>query len=161
MNLPQIPTPPTDNLYKFMAISGVVLIIVSPIFWAHFHITQTQRTRLAFETLAESLPPAEYMMAEAKIRNAKVVTEEEKKLVEKYDALLKESRLAGSEYLAYADFTNVVTGVAIVLGTLGVVLSASGFILWYCRVQVPLDRILAKQAKEADEDSTPENSYSI
>jgi hypothetical protein len=62
MNVPALPTPPTDNLYKFMALSGVVLLIVAPIFWANYYITQAERTRLAFEALGASLPPPDYYL---------------------------------------------------------------------------------------------------
>ena len=50
------------------------------------------------------------------------------------------------EFLLYDQFTYVVTGAAIFLGLLGLVLTSFGFPLWYLRVQKPLDSILAKQA---------------
>lgn len=42
MNLPGMPTPPTDSLYKFMAILGILLLIVAPVFWANFYITHAE-----------------------------------------------------------------------------------------------------------------------
>jgi hypothetical protein len=147
MNIPKLPFPPTDNLYKFMAISGVVLLIVAPIFWAQFHITHAERTRLAFQALRIVLPPEdEYWNSKARIERGEPVTEKQRKLVEKYDALRKESDRIGSEFLIYESFSNVVTVAAIFLGLLGLVLTPLGFGLWYVRVQKPLDRILAKQA---------------
>lgn len=154
MNVPELPSPPTDNLYKFMALSGVVLLMVAPFFWAKFYITHTERTRLAFQVLGESIPPYDYYISRATIERGESVTEEQRKLVEKYDALRKESGRVGSEFLLYDHFSCVVTGVAILLGLLGLTLTGFGFRLWYLRVQKPLDRILLKEARKTAESST-------
>jgi hypothetical protein len=147
MSFPTLPSPPTDNLYKFMAMSGVVLLIVAPIFCAQFYVSQAERTRKAFETLGESFAPADYEMAKVKFENDKPITDEEKNLIEKYDALKKEASSAGSEFLIYDRFSRVVTVLSILLGLLGCLLSWFGFYLWYLRVQKPLDRILLKEAR--------------
>jgi hypothetical protein len=149
MNVPGIPSPPTDNLYKFMAISGVVLLIVAPFFWAKFYITQAERTRLAIEMLG-SIPAVDTLESKARIEIGDPVTDEQKKQVEKYDALRKESGRVTHNFLLYDQFTYVVTGAAIFLGLLGLVLTSFGFPLWYLRVQKPLDSILAKQATKTD-----------
>lgn len=129
-----------------MAISGVVLLIVAPVFWAQFYITHAERTRLAIRALRIDLSPEhEYWNAKARIERGKSVTDEQRKLVEKYDAQKEEQSRAGSEFLVYEGFSYVVTWAAIVLGLLGLVLTTFGFWLWYVRVQKPLDRILAKQ----------------
>ena len=155
MNIPKLPFPPTDNLYKFMAISGVVLLIVAPVFWAQFYITHAERTRLALRALRIDISPEdEYWNAKARIERGKSVTDEQRKLVEKYDDQQEEHRRVSSEFLVYEGFSYVVTGVAIALGLLGVVLTPLGFWLWYHRVQKPLDRILAKQLKKRDKHST-------
>jgi hypothetical protein len=153
MNIPTLPSPPTDNLYKFMALSGVVLLMVAPFFWAKFYITHAEQTRMAFETLFESIPPYDYYISKGKVERGESVTEDQKKLVEKFDALRKESGRAGSEFLLYDRFSYVVTGAAIFLGLLGVALTWFGFLLWYRRVQKPLDRILMKEIKKANESS--------
>jgi len=153
MNFPALSSPPTDNLYKFMALSGVVLLIIAPFFWAKFYITHAERTQLAIQMLRE-LPPPGYFDARAAIEGGLRVSAEQKKLVEKYDALRKESSRVGSEFLFYENFRYVVTGAAIFLGLLGCALTYFGFRLWYLRLQKPLDRILKKQAAEPDEDPT-------
>jgi hypothetical protein len=148
MTIPKLPIPPTDNLYKFMAISGVVLLIVAPIFWAQFYITHTERTRLAIRALRIDLSPEhEYWNAKARIERGESVTNEQKKLVEKYDAQQEEAGRVSSEFLVYDRFSCVVTVVAIALFSLGLVFTPLGFRLWYVRVQKPLDHILAKQAR--------------
>jgi len=141
MNVSGIPSPPTDNLYKFMAISGVVLLIVAPFFWAKFYITQAERTRLAIETLG-SVSAWDTLESKARIKIGAPVTDKQKKQVEKDDALQEESGRVMHEFLLYDQFTYVVTGAAIFLGLLGLVLTAFGFPLWYLRVQKPLDQIL-------------------
>jgi len=149
MNVSKLPLPPTDNLYKFMAISGVVLLIVAPFFWAQFHITHAERARLAFQALKIDLSPEhEYWNSKARIERGESVTDEQRKLVEKYDAKRKEDDRAISEFLVYEGFSYVVTGAAIFLGVLGLVLTGLGFPLWYLRVQKPLDLILLKQTRK-------------
>ena len=150
MYIPTLPSPPTDNLYKFMALSGVILLMVAPFFWAKFYITQVERTRMAIETLGESIPPYDYYISRARIWRGESVTEDQRKLVEKFDALRKESGRAGSEFLLYDRFSCVVTGAAGVLGLLGLVFTGFGFRLWYLRVQRPLDRILLKEGRKTD-----------
>jgi hypothetical protein len=134
-----------------MAISGVVLLIVAPFFWAKFYISQAERTRLAFQLLGESLQHPDYYEFKAKIEKGETVTEEQKKQVERYDALRKKARRVGSGFLLYSRFCYVVTGAAIFLGLLGLGLTWFGFRLWYIRVQKPLDRILARQATKTDD----------
>jgi len=149
MTIPKLPLPPTDNLYKFMAISGVVLLIVAPIFWAQFYITHAERTRLAIRALRIDLSPEhEYWNAKARIERGESVTDEQRMLVEKYDAQQEESSRLGNEFLVYDLFSYVVTGAAIFLGLLGLVLTPLGFCLWYQRLQKPLDRILAMHARK-------------
>jgi hypothetical protein len=149
MTIPKLPLPPTDNLYKFMAISGVVLLIVAPIFWAQFYITHAERTQLAIRALRIDLPPEhEYWDSKARIERAESVTDEQRKFVEEYDAQQKESDRIVSEFLIYEGFSTVVTVVAIFLFSLGLVFTPLGFRLWYVRVQKPLDRILAMQARK-------------
>jgi hypothetical protein len=150
MNVPTLVSPPTDNLYKFMAISGVVLLIVAPFFWAQFHITHAERTRLAIRGLRVLPPDHEYFNSKARIERGDAVTDEQRKLVEKYDAQREESDRVSSEFWVYQGFSYVVTGAAIFLGLLGLVLSGLGFRLWYLRVQKPLDLILVKQTRKSD-----------
>jgi hypothetical protein len=105
---------------------------------------------MAIQMLRE-LPPPSYYDARAAIERGLRVSEEQKKLVEKYDALRKESSRVGSEFLVYENFRYVVTGAAIFLGLLGCALTYFGFRLWYLRLQKPLDHILGKQAGEPNE----------
>lgn len=157
MNIPGLPSPPTDNLYKFMALSGVILLLVAPIFWAKFYISHSERTRAAIESLGYSLPPPEYYFFRAKVLAGESVPDEQRKLVEKFELLRRESSRLGGEYLRYDRFSYVVTSAAIFLGLLGLALTWFGFRLWYLRVQKPLDRILLREARETDE-KTPNES---
>jgi len=126
MNVPALPSPPTDNLYKFMALSGVILLIIAPFFWAKFYITHTERTRSAWDALRPL--PYEYFMAKAKVESGEPVSEGQRKLVETHDAMRKESDKLGSEYLLYDRFSNVVTATAVFLWLLGHLLTWFGFL---------------------------------
>ena len=135
--------------YRFSDQSEQVgaILIVAPIFWAKFYITHAERTRIAFQTLFESIPPYDYYFAKPKVDSGESVTEAQRKMVEKFDSLRKESGRVGSEYLMYDRFSFVVTWAAIFMGLLGATLTWFGFLLWYRRVQKPLDRILMKESK--------------
>ena len=43
MSLPSLPSLPTDNLYKFMAITGVVLFVGAPVYWATFYFQLAEK----------------------------------------------------------------------------------------------------------------------
>ena len=137
-----------------MALSGVVLLLVAPFFWANFYISHSERTSKAIESLGYSLPPPEYFFFRANIMSGEPVTDEQRKLVEKFDSLRKESSQIEREYLLYDRFSYIVTGLAIIFGLLGLSLTCFGFSLWYLRVQKPLDQILLKEVGEVDKKSS-------
>ena len=147
MNLPTLPSPPTDSLYKFMALSGIILLVVAPFFWAKYYISQAERTHMALKTLRESIAPYNYYIANGKLQNGEPLSDNEKKLVEKYDALKNDADQAGSEFLVYDKFSFVIAVAAISLGVLGAVLTGCGFYNWYYKVQRPLDRLLLEQSE--------------
>src|SRR5689334_12006318 len=106
MTIPGLPSPPTDNLYKFMALSGLVLIIIAPFFWANYYFPQADRIHLAFESLRDevnglSLPDP-----------LKQTTQQIKEERAKMDALRKKAAQAGHDFVLYEDFRPYVIGVS-------------------------------------------------
>lgn len=142
-NIPGLPTIPTDNLYKFMALSGVVMFIVAPIFYVNFYISYKKIEYTAIDSLR--VPHPEYYFIKSKMEHGETVTKSQKELVEKWDSFKKEGSSVKIEYNLYTRFSNVITFLSIVMGTIGLALSIVGFWLWYNRVQKPLDIILMNE----------------
>ena len=107
---------------------------------------------MAIETVIETFPTLDFYISAVENKIGATVSEEHKKLVEKYETRQMESRRALSQLLVYESFRRVVTVASIVLSVLGCGLAILGFRWWYIRVQKPLDQILKKQA-EKNEDS--------
>lgn len=74
---------------------------------------------MAFAALIESIPSYDYYVAKTNIDSGKPVTNAERTLVAKYEAIQKESASAGSKFLIYDRFQYIVSGLAITLGLLG------------------------------------------
>ena len=132
--------PPTDNLYKFIAISGVVILILSvgfPFSMAtNLLIKEAEITgdyiKLLDESKFEDVPGAlftgdpkkskehiDYLNKQTKERNRHL------RVVEQKERILK---ILKQEIKFY-------TWVGFVGGTLGLAVSLCGFYLWYSRVQ--------------------------
>ncbi len=66
MSLGLFPSPPTDNLYKFVAVAGLLLFIGAPVYWATFYLqlaekenaAQVAKTELANQILKYGTLPA-------------------------------------------------------------------------------------------------------
>src|SRR5664279_740265 len=57
------PAPPTDNLYKFLAISGVMLLLAAPVYWSAFEIKVEERYTQAWVALYRQIEtPGEYFV---------------------------------------------------------------------------------------------------
>ena len=62
MTFPPLPSPPTDNLYKFAALTGVILVLGAPVYWATYTNAARQREVIAWEALRdEANTPFEYL----------------------------------------------------------------------------------------------------
>ncbi|MGO8989285.1 MAG: hypothetical protein ACLQGU_14740 [bacterium] len=127
MNLPGLPT---DNLYKFMALSGIILIISSfYIVWKHSDRSQ-QLLRELNASLAVENTNSDNRRSD--LSDLKLKSEELK-------FILKEKPWYMT-FLLISQF-------------MGLVLSIVGFRLWYLRVQKYQDIILAKQARSLRTDN--------
>ena len=134
-----IPSLPTDNLYKFIALTGL-FVGVSSVFFMEI---QVERNRKTVATLTAQVDYKKYVVdkLESKTGNslsndqklgllAKLITEE-KKIIEK----LAESKTD-------LDITKKRLRPIRLISLLGFIASIIGFCLWYRRVQKPLDEIL-------------------
>jgi hypothetical protein len=148
MNLPLLPTPPTENLYKFAAITGVILCILAPLYWASFYVAYRHQELAALQSLHDAVASEDFSVLKATDQTAKTMTTEEKQLVEHSNSAKQRAQSTGADYLLMARFFNVVNVIAVTFEIAGLFVTFWGFNRWYRRVQEPLDRILQKQARD-------------
>ena len=144
---PILPAPPTDNLYKFVALAGLVLFIGAPVFWIQYTLELRQgeddhvRANLtALGVFLEAHDAASYFRP-AGIPTPTPVPEalaNEKKV----QAAVETASARLGQYAPYAAW---VTATATVAAILGLALAILGFRLWYVRVQRPQDLLLMRQ----------------
>jgi hypothetical protein len=145
ISLPFIP--PTDNLYKFIALSGLLLALGAPVYWTAYQITLDEREEsyihAHLDALGAHVEPYDPMGA----LNGTLVPTPTPSLDVKAQAEVKQRELyrASVGLGRYARFRVAVNIIAAIAWIVGVLLTLSGFRLWYRRVQVPQDQLLAKQ----------------
>lgn len=113
---------PTDNLYKFMALFGLVIIICSAVF-KYMAITNIQATISELRIEQATLKVVVADSSELEIAKAKLLATQEKLVMsEAYDHR------------------------ATVFLFAGILLSIAGFVLWYMKTQRLLDKLLKQEA---------------
>ena len=143
-------TPPTDNLYKFVAISGLVLLFGAPVYWATFELQLQERRTEAIVAFEKSWPPAEYFFSpkpDDTPENARV-RERWEALRNAVEAAEVRNARATARLHQFERLDRGLSALAIVLALAGLAAALVGFRLWYVRVQRPQDRLLLKQAME-------------
>jgi hypothetical protein len=156
--LPQLPT---DNLYKFMAITGLVLLVLSPYFWVRFSLAEHEKLDATTKALFNYFPNIRYMdNLEATRQAGRWVSPTNTDPFESNRLVLLQA--AGNDYQrAATEFEDLnrhagLIAFACVAGAaIGLALCVSGFWLWYSRIQKHQDRILAIEAKAVTEPSHP------
>lgn len=164
--------PPTDNLYKFLALSGLALLLAAG--WAHirvdlelFKIQRDAESMIKVMTreLARHLA-TEFRTAAADVDSGKI--SDAASAMKRVDAILASPSPNEAEHIEQLatlawergrllrtnDPERVLLRVAMLIGLL---LGVAGFVLWYQRVQQPLDEILQSQVREAREKGTLES----
>ena len=168
--------PPTDNLYKFLALSGLALLLAAG--WAHIRV---DLELFKFQRDAESTMKVmtselaghlanEFKNAADDIEKGKV--RDEATLTKRVEAILASPTPNEAKHLKQLvslawergrllrnnDPERILLRVAMLIGLL---LCVAGFVLWYQRVQRPLDEILQSQVREAREKSMIETKNPV
>lgn len=143
MNIPNLPT---DNLYKFLAIFGLVLMI-----YGSYMLVQTPEKLISnVEQLNVS---KQLMLFNAKMDTTKSIqTTCNTKIEHLRDSLTFDAKFKGLQ----RDVNNLTKFVLLYLGLFGcgVFLSIRGFILWYKRTQQFNDKILENESKKIENDKS-------
>lgn len=144
-----LPTVPTDNLYKFIAIAGLVLVgigIVTPFLLDQgFFDYMTKRMQQENDRLVENY---------FKMRDDRDGTKESNDEFETLFTATKESQVAAlkNELDAHRRLGYWKMGAAMVGLVLGVLLMGYGFWQWYLKIQLLLDEKLELELKLARAD---------
>ncbi len=152
MNLPALPT---DNLYKFLALSGVALVVFSFIFPLD-RLAAIQLKRVEMQTQAEVLL-VELSNLEKEVDRAagreKVSDEVLKDLqARRLQLAIKHAEVNGAkaQVAVLLEQFERAWSVLIVGMFAGIALANVGFFLWYYRVQKPADLLARKQLEKTD-----------
>ena len=147
MNLPSFPT---DNLYKFQALAGLFLIVFGTIYPSQ-KLSELQLRRAATETernvLVIQLDALKEEVAEVK-KSTQPTEAQASRLTERLLELqIKQAQIVGKgtqEAILIEDIIFAWRTLRIGL-LLGLFLSITGFLCWYFRVQKPQDKLLQNQ----------------
>ena len=179
--LPDLPQPPTDNLYKFCALTGTIIVILSILLPARLAISfideldQLTR-RLSIAKVEVDYSGRKIRRLDRLIQNSindqkselpdpkdhlvlKYSDDEIKELLKEVDTLRKDDEIRGAEmqwtHERHKKLLKLFAGV-LVLGFAGVGVGSRlayfGYRNWYFRVQKPLDRHLAKSAPQPNDE---------
>jgi hypothetical protein len=152
------PLPPTDNLYKFIAITGLTIVGFSVFYWAKTYHDWTQISAKAMaagegllsqsETLRQSEiwlltnddPEAKHLLGTILTNHLALGFE-----MVKFGGALKQARTESDFMLRELVVVTIITAVGF-FG--GIWIAIIGFRHWYYRVQVHLDKILEEEASK-------------
>ena len=149
MDLPHLPT---DNLYKFMALSGLALIIFS---------TAVPIVRLGELDLKRAEVEGEQTVLEVELeelkRDISLLEKKVKPSSQDLDAFRKravELRIKNAQFKGKTEqYRTLVSALQLAWSilkygnTIGVAVAAAGFLLWYRQIQRPNDALLKRQLR--------------
>ena len=144
------PNLPTDNLYKFMALAGVSIVVLSTVLFSIQLSAMSEKTDQL--TLEIASLEAETKNLEADVDRAeRAPTRDTQLLRQRHSELAVQMAVMGARNAVLRRVT-ANTGrsqTLMVIGWLvGMLIAAVGFVLWYTRVQTFQDQILRAQAKQ-------------
>jgi len=139
MALPTLPSLPTDNLYKFLAIFGLILFVLS-IYLVFEKANETIEN--ADKKLEDSLNDlftlrSNHNLSEAQIQLDKL--KESDPLANQWERQLENIR--EENYNAKEKIQGIINYLLYIMLISGIVMMSTGFYYWYYRVQKPLDEL--------------------
>ncbi|MBU6405419.1 MAG: hypothetical protein KGL63_03055 [Betaproteobacteria bacterium] len=152
MNIPAVPT---DSLYKFMALSGVLLVIVG-VFYPAYLLQQLQPRVIDAQTTVAilKLQSDQLKFDVGLLKASKSPTLEQLAKIEKQNTEMrvKLARAEGEDAKVafFSSQVKIIINLEYVVSMFGLFLALSGFSLWYNRVQKPADRLAERRVKELE-----------
>lgn len=159
-----IPTPPTDSLYKYMAITGIVLALVSIpglsfLSYLNMHIEKYQSEKFLSDRSEQIIKEAEHCKTELPLETKKCsmlginVDDSSGSSTEKFDTLITQQK---NQLESYKKTIAVVEGLEehivwlstsgfiylfIIIPALSMLLILYGFSRWFKKIQKPKDEL--------------------
>ncbi len=158
MDLPKIPYPPSENLYKFMALLGMALVIAGPVYWGVFtvklseletnclrasvtetnaaevHAMMNQAFRLHAKLIDAKKEPS-YEEVRQDLKDARVLDNEAAAIYSKHTEAINETFLANRQYHRLLNYSKGVNFLCVFGVIVGIALMSVGFCFWYMRCQ--------------------------
>ena len=149
-----IPNLPTDNLYKFQALSGLFVGMFGLIFMG---IQVSQNAKLVSEVQAQ-IPYDQFLTSLISSENEEGLSQDQKlELRERVIENMRNSSLKNTQAQVNNDTNRERLFPLFIVSLIGFLMSLRGFRLWYERVQKPLDEILQINLEKAKlEASSPQ-----
>lgn len=149
MNLPS--SIPTDNLYKFMAITGLVLIILS-LYWYNKNLREIALESIELRSQVQLMAEKNFILDEKKkiveaIKNS--TSEEALAILNQRAELLREAPTITKRWEQLFFMANEFKKqkwIIFAVIVLGVGITTVGFYLWYIRLQKYQDILMKKEA---------------
>lgn len=146
----QVPTLPTDSLYKFLFVFGIVLIISSQFIGDHLLENYNQSLKKDTELIAEHVNKIDGLQQEIADKGLSTQKKDSLQLLYKIEVasasrFMKrfEDQNSMDRYLVNSNVSSLNFALY-----LGYTLALLGSILWYVKIQYIQDRILKLQLKE-------------
>ena len=154
----QLPSLPTDNLYKFIALLGIVLLVTAIVVpvkiqdeidkdFARLVLIQQVKIDLAVLEWNQAGSPPNTLTTEEAIEKWRSSQKEKK---EELQSRLRKLELSGAEHAEYLSAIQVRQRwrrIAYCIGPIGIFLMCIGFRLWYVRLQKYQDMIIRHKAE--------------
>lgn len=137
-----LPNAPTDNLYKFMAIFGL-LFAVTTFIYADYMQNETRKQLIEF---ANDSAQKRYEMVQDYLKSQQGINPE---LKNKHTLITELLDTKGEYLVAQAMRSDFYIKLRNIGGTTGSIISILGFYLWYTKLQRYQDKVLKKEAGKA------------
>ena len=164
----KLPDLPTDNLYKFVALAGLILLLVSPVYYQFFSRDVRLKNIDLRAAMGRLEKEVEFLREDTDLLKDNIQAKKQEKSeghdehndsVKKVEVLNQKTRETilktielnriGNGVFVYNDQLSLLRWSSIGGAVSGVLLLTLGFYLWYTRIQVYQDQILINDAQKS------------
>lgn len=155
---------PTDNLYKFIAISGLIILINSGYYIYSFNKELFANLNSATNIVKQNIADSNALWDNVRKLKEKLQAEHDPTIVKNIENEIKSLEEKSKKYINNQDakkilqdiddktntgtFSNIVYNVVVFTFFFGTIIMLSGFICWYLLVQKYQDKILKSDANQ-------------
>ena len=141
-----IPTPPTDNLYKFVALFGLTILLSAGGLAVKLHIDLDNANRAIESRALVGLREADRL-------GRSTDEADRKQAVALADSIRRVADTVETSHDRLTERPSILMPSLLMAAVAGALISIIGFVLWYMRFQRYQDMIVQKQARESPPDA--------